>query len=125
MISEFTVGVPTLPNVTDQQVQFKVTKFVAGAGNTGTSYTPKPLDVIDPVVSGVAGAITLSAEPATPGYDTTDFVNNNINQRGLFRWVAEIGFELACGAVATNGIGVQMVTANSQTQISATTHHKE
>lgn len=122
LLSEFTIGVRTNPNATDQQVEFAVGSWATSAGTAGSSPTPKPLDLIDPVAAVTTAGITHSAEPT---YDSTYYLDSDINQRGLFRWVAEIGFELAATAAATKGVGGKMVGVTAAVQISMPLHFKE
>lgn len=121
LVSEFSVGIRTNPNATDQQVEFAVGSFTA-AGTAGSSPTPKPLDLVDPVAAVCTAGITHSAEPT---YDTTYFWDGDLNQRGLFRWVAEIGFELGVAAATTKGVAGKMVGVTAAVQASMPTHYKE
>ena len=123
MVSEFSIGIRTAPNTTDQQVNAAVTAPTTYGTPAGTSQTPKPLDLVDPVASLVSTLITLTTEPTT--YPSTYFWNGDLNQRGLFRWVAEIGFELAVGAATSAAIGFIMAAATSALQMSAPVHWKE
>lgn len=122
LIAEFSIGVRTNPNATDQQVNARASHWTTSAGTAGSSPTPKPLDTADPVAAVSTAGITHSGEPT---YDSTDWWNGDLNQRGLFRWVAEIGFELGSGAAATTGFGIQMVGVTAAAQISAPIHFKE
>jgi hypothetical protein len=122
LVAEFSIGVRTNPNASDQQVNFRAGSWATSAGTAGSSPTPKPLDLVDPVAAVSTAGITHSGEPT---YDSTDFFNSDLNQRGFFRWVAEIGFELGITAAATKGFGIQMVAVTAAVQISAPAHHKE
>ncbi|MDE2102185.1 MAG: hypothetical protein KGL39_33375 [Patescibacteria group bacterium] len=122
LVSEYTVGVRTNPNATDQQVNFQVGSWATSAGTAGSAPTPKPLDLVDPVAAVTTAGITHSAEPT---YDSTFYMDTDINQRGLFRFVAEIGFEFAATAAATKGIGIKMTAVTAAVQISTPVHHKE
>jgi hypothetical protein len=121
LTSEVTVGVRTNPNATDQQVNFQFGSFTA-AGTAGSAPTPKPLDLVDPVAAVCTAGITHSAEPT---YDTTYFLDTDLNQRGLFRWVAEIGFELGVAAATTKGVAGKMTAVTAAVQISMPIHYKE
>jgi hypothetical protein len=120
--SECTFGVRTNPNATDQQVNYQVGSWATSAGTAGSSPTPKPLDLIDPVAAVTTAGITHSAEPT---YDATFYLDTDINQRGAYRWVAEIGFELAATAAATKGIGGKMTAVTAAVQMSMVPHFKE
>lgn len=122
LLSEFSIGVRTNPNATDQQVNYQVGSWATSAGTAGSAPTPKPLDLVDPVAAVTTAGITHSAEPT---YDATFYFDHDLNQRGAFRWVAEIGFELAATAAATKGIGVKMTAVTAAVQISAPLHFKE
>ena len=120
LLSEFTLGVRTNPNATDQQVEFAIGNTTT-VGTAGSNPTPKPLDPQDVAAVCTAG-ITQSAEPT---YGAVYFIDTDINQRGLFRWVAEIGFEIAGAATASNCVAGKMVAVTAAVVISLVTHHKE
>jgi hypothetical protein len=121
LISEFTVGLRTAPNATDQQVRWQAGRNSA-QGTAGSSPTPSPLDPQDVAGQCTAG-ITHSAEPT---YGNLIF-DNDINQRGVFRPVAEIGFEWAGAATASNGFGLKMTSdsGSNSIQLSSPVHYKE
>lgn len=121
LLSEFTVGVRTNPNATDQQLEFAVGTTTT-AGTAGSNPTPKPLDPADPVAAVATAGITHSAEPS---YAATYFMDTDMNQRGLFRWVAETGFELGGSAVASNTIAGKNVGITAAAVISMVAHYKE
>jgi hypothetical protein len=121
LISEITFGVRTNPNATDQQARFQVGTTTT-AGTAGSNPTPKPLDPADPVAAVCTAGITHSAEPT---YAATFYLDDDMNQRGLFRWVAETGFELGGLAVASNCIGGKMSAITAAAQMSMTAHYKE
>jgi hypothetical protein len=120
LVSEITFGVRTNPNATDQQVEFAVGNTTA-AGTAGSSPTPKPVDPQDVAAVSTAG-ITHSAEPT---YGATYFLDTDMNQRGLYRWVAEIGFELAGSATASNGVAGKLVAVTAAVVMSMVAHWKE
>ena len=101
---EFSVGLTTAPNSTDQQLEFAVGRFTA-VGTAGASPTPLAIDPGD-VAAISTGGITHSAEPT---YATGYLMDMAMNQRAMFRWVAVPGFEFVGPAVAGNGIGLRNV----------------
>lgn len=119
LLAEVTFGVRTNPNATDQQVEFAISNFTA-AGTAGSSPTPKPLDPQDVAAVCTAG-ISHSAEPTLGA----NFMDADMNQRGLYRWVAEPGFEIAGAATAANGISTRMVAVTAAVVLSAVMHEKE
>ncbi len=119
LLSEVTFGVRTNPNATDQQVNFAISNTTA-AGTAGSSPTPKPIDPQDVAAVCTAG-ITHSAEPTLGA----NFMDSDMNQRGLYRWVAEPGFEIAGAATAANGLSTRMVAVTAAVQLSAVMHFKE
>lgn len=121
LLSEFTVGVRTNPNATDQQLEFAVGTTTT-TGTAGSNPTPKPLDVADPVAAVATAGITHSAEPT---YAATFWIDTDMNQRGLFRWVAETGFELGGSATASNTIAGKNVAITAAAVISMIPHWKE
>lgn len=120
LVAEVTIGIRTNPNATDQQVQYQVGNTTV-AGTAGSSPTPKPLDPQDVAAVSTAG-ITHSAEPT---YGSTFFLDSDLNQRGAYRWVAEIGFEFAGSATASNGIAGKMAAVTAAVQASMAVHFKE
>lgn len=120
LLAEVTFGVRTNPNATDQQVNYQVGNTTA-VGTAGTSPTPKPLDPQD-VAGQVTAGITHSAEPT---YGATFFIDSDINQRGAYRWVAEIGFEVAGAASASNGLAGKLTAVTAAVVMSMVPHYKE
>lgn len=121
LLSEFTVGVRTNPNATDQQVEFAIGTTTT-AGTAGSNPTPKPLDPADPVAAVCTAGITHSAEPT---YAATYYIDTDMNQRGLFRWVAETGFELCGSATASNCLAGKLVGVTAAVVLSMPFHYKE
>lgn len=119
LLAEVTFGVRTAPNATDQQVEFAISNFTA-VGTAGSSPTPKPLDPQDIAAVCTAG-ITHSAEPTLGA----NFMDSDMNQRGLYRWVAEPGWEIAGAASANNGVSTRMVASTAALVMSAVMHFKE
>lgn len=113
---EFAVGLTTAPNSTDQQLEFALQRFTA-AGTAGSSPTPLPVDPGDVAAVATAG-ITHSAEPT---YTSTGILfDQAINQRGMFRWVAQPGFEFMAPATAANGLGLKNVAITATSVILGT-----
>lgn len=104
-VYEFTVGLTTAPNSTDQQLEFAIGRWITGAG-TSTSQTPNPVDPADVASTATAG-ITHSVEPTT--YSTPYLFDQAMNQRAAFRWVAVPGYEFVNPATNTTGIGLKNV----------------
>lgn len=121
LLSEVTYGLRTNPNATDQYVEVQAGNFTA-VGTAGSNPVPKPLDLADPIAAQCTAGITHSAEPT---YGTTFFIDTDLNQRGLFRWVAEIGFEIGAAAMANNGLGFRLTAVTAAVLVSANPHHKE
>lgn len=111
-IYEFSVGLTTAPNSTDQQLEFAIGKWITGAGTAGSAPTPMPVDPNDVASTATAG-ITHSAEPTTY---SAYFIDQAMNQRAMFRWVAVPSYEFVNPATATTGIGLKNV-AIAQTSI--------
>jgi hypothetical protein len=115
-IYEFTAGLTTAPNSTDQQLEFALGRWTTSAGTAGSSPTPNPVDPADVASTATAG-ITHSAEPT---YAATYFVDQAMNQRALFRWVAVPGYEFINPATATTGIGLKNVAITAASVITGT-----
>lgn len=99
---EFSAGIATAPNSTDQQCNIAVGRFTA-AGTAGSAPVGLPVDPADVAALATLG-ITHSAEPTyTAGGSLFD---QWMNQRAMFRWVAVPGFEFLAPATAANGIGL-------------------
>lgn len=102
---EFLVSILTAPNGTDQQLNFALQRFTA-AGTAGSSPTPVPSDPADVAAVATAG-ITHSAEPTYTA--ASALMNQCMNQRAMFRWVAAPGYEFMAPATAANGLGLKNV----------------
>lgn len=120
MVVEFAVGVTTAPNSTDQQVEFAIGRTTA-TGTAASNPTPLALDNGDAAAVSTAG-ITHSAEPT---YASTFFMDQGMNQRGMFRWVAQPGRELIGAATASNGVGLKLVAVTAALVITGTIHFTE
>ncbi len=75
------------------------------SGTGGTSVTPRPLDVADPVSISTA----IENHTGEPTY-TADLIMMNfaVNQRATYRWVAAPGGEIVVPATALFGLGIQV-----------------
>ena len=100
---EYSVGVATAPNATDQQLNFAVQRFTAAGTSAGSAPTPLSIDPGDVAAVATVGW-THSGEPTyTAGGALAD---QWMNQRAMFRWVAVPGFEFVSAATSGNGIGL-------------------
>jgi hypothetical protein len=113
---EFAVSVLTPPNATDQQLNFALQRFTV-AGTAASAPTPLPLDPADVAAVATAG-ITHSAEPTYTAGGA--LLNQCINQRSLFRWVAAPGYEFMAPATAANGLGLRNVSITATSIIHGT-----
>ena len=113
---EFTVGLTTAPNSTDQQLEFGVGRWTTSAGTAGSSPTPLAIDPGDVAAVATAG-ITHSAEPT---YASTYLMDQAMNQRAMFRWVAVPGFEFVNPATATTGLGLKNIAIAATSVITGT-----
>lgn len=114
-IFEFAVGITTAPNSTDQQLEFAVGRTTT-AGTAGSNPTPLAIDPGDVAAVATAG-ITHSAEPT---YAATYLMDQAMNQRAMFRWVAVPGFEFVIPATASNCCGVKNVAVTATSIITGT-----
>ena len=112
---EFTVGITTAPNSTDQQMNFAVGR-VTTTGTAASNPTPLSLDPGDVAAVSTAG-ITHSAEPT---YASTFLIENAMNQRAAFRWVAAPGYEFVVPATAANGVAAKNVAITAAAVMKAT-----
>lgn len=112
---EFSLGLTTAPNSTDQQLEFGVGRFTA-AGTAGSAPTPLAIDPGDVAAVATAG-ITHSAEPT---YASTYLMDNGENQRAFFRWVAVPGLEFIAPATSANGIGAKNIAIAASSIVLAT-----
>lgn len=115
-IFEFSVGLTTAPNSTDQQLEWAIGRWTTSAGTAGSSPTPLAIDPGDVGATATAG-ITHSAEPT---YASTFLMDQAMNQRAMFRWVAVPGFEFINPATATTGIGLKNVAITASSVITGT-----
>lgn len=115
-VFEFSVGLTTAPNSTDQQLEFAFGRWTTSAGTAGSSPTPLAIDPGDVAAVATAG-ITHSAEPT---YASTFLFDNAMNQRAMFRWVAVPGFEFVNPATATTGLGLKNVAITASSVMTGT-----
>ena len=115
-IGEFSVGLTTAPNSTDQQLEFGIGRWTTSAGTAGSAPTPNPVDPADVASTATAG-ITHSAEPT---YAATLFMDQAFNQRSMFRWVVIPGYEWVNPATATTGIGLKNIAITATSVILGT-----
>lgn len=100
---EYSVGVATAPNSTDQQLNFAVGRFTAAGTTAGSAPTPLQSDPADVAAIATVGW-THSAEPTyTAG---GSLIDQWMNQRAFYRWVSVPGDEFLAPATAANGIGL-------------------
>lgn len=114
-VYEFSIGIKSDPNASDQQLDFAIGRITA-AGTAGSSSTPNPVDPADVPSVSTAG-ITHSAEPT---YASTYLMENAINQRAMFRWVAVPGQEFVAPATANNGFGLKNVAITAAMVVAGT-----
>lgn len=105
----------------DNAIQWLVRRSTA-VGTEGAGVVPVALDPGD-VASVLDGAENHSAEPTYTA--ATEFIDQLINQRALFRWVAAPGGALVVPAVANNGIGACCFHASYTGSAEATFHFEE
>lgn len=115
-VAEFSVGMTTAPNSTDQQLEFGLGRWTTSAGTAGSAPTPNPVDPAD-VASVATAGITHSAEPT---YASTYFMDQALNQRAMFRHVAIPGFEFVNPATATTGVGLKNIAVTATTVVLGT-----
>ena len=100
----------------DQSCQFIVGRSTA-VGTEGAGYVPNNLDP-----GGPAGAYDSgNAHSAEPTYTSVkDLLNFSLNQRALFRWVSNPGYELLMAATQNNGLGLYSRASTSTQNHDAT-----
>lgn len=104
----------------DALFQYMV-KRITNTG-TGTGLTPNPLDPADAVTEADAKhLITVDAASYGAG---TELLRMPVNHRATFRFVAAPGGELVYPATASNGFGIGVSAASTNT-FSGTAHFEE
>lgn len=93
----------------DNALVWNVSRLTAaGAGTPGTTPAAALLDMGSPAASGIT-TINYSAEPTA--YDATALIENSLNQRATFRWVAAPGSEFVVPNTTLVGLGARCKSA--------------
>ncbi len=87
----------------DNIIQWLVRRLTA-LGTEGAGVTPSPLDPAAPAATLDAGE-DFSVEPTYPD-PPTPLLDNDVNQRSTYRFVASPGGEFVIPAVLNEGIGI-------------------
>ena len=104
----------------DALFQYMVKRVTGSA--TGTALTPNPLDPADAATeTDSKHLITADAASYAAG---TELLRMPVNHRATFRWVAAPGGELVWPATASNGLGIGVAAASTNT-FSGTAHFEE
>jgi len=78
------------------------------ANGTDTSVTPTPLDPADAACVATFGSnATVESASFTAG---TDLIDEFLNQRASYRWVANPGSEIVIPATANNGLAIRALS---------------
>lgn len=105
----------------DTVIQWLVRRFTA-AGTEGSGVVPVALDSDAPAAQ-LDGAEGHTVEPTYTA--ATELFDEDLNQRGTFRWVAAPGGEFVVPAVASSGIGITPISAVYTGIARVTTHWDE
>lgn len=114
-IFEFSNGLSTAPNATDQQYGIAAGRTTT-TGTAASNPTPNPNDPAD-VASVATAGITHSAEPT---YAATYLFSNYFNQRAAFRWVAVPGYEWVIPATTSNCFGLKLLAITAAAVLNGT-----
>lgn len=117
-IFDLTVGCSATP--ADQAVKFGVLRSTTAG--TSTAYTPLPLLPADVAAQTVAGN-AHSVEPTYTAGGT--LLSISMNQRATYRWVCADGKELFGAATASNGLGLQLISATAAMVLDGVVHFRE
>ena len=117
-VYEFSVGSSATP--ADQTAVIVLGRTTA-AGTAGSSPTPQPLDNAEVAAVCTAG-ITHSSEPT---YASTFLVQQPLNQRASWRWVAAPDSEVVGTASSSNGLGLKRHTSSASFALSGTVFFTE
>lgn len=104
----------------DNSIQWRMRRYTAVG--TSTAVTPRALDTGDPAAIATAGQ-NSSAEPTYTA--NSELIDEELNQRASYRWVAAPGGELLLPATANNGIGLETLHASATPTCRVTIHYAE
>ena len=97
----------------DNHVSFLLRRF--SADGTGTSVTPKPIDIGDGTAVTCAAKSNYTAEPTYTGTGYGTLMELTLHQRATGVWEFPDGQEPSCPIGAANGLGIQQVTSLAKT----------
>lgn len=104
----------------DNSIQWRMRRYTAAG--TSTAVTPRALDTGDPAATATAGQ-NSSAEPTYTA--NSELIDEELNQRVTYHWVAYPGCELLLPATAANGIGLETLHASATPTCRVTMHFAE
>lgn len=105
----------------DNVIQWLLRRLTA-LGTEGAGVVPAPLDIDAPGAILDAGE-DFSAEPTYTA--ATELIDQDVNQRATYRWVASPGGEFVIPAVANAGLGITPIAAVYAGIARATVHWEE
>lgn len=94
----------------DQAADFLLNRTTA-VGTEGSGLVPNNLDPAGPAGAYDSGLGVFGGEPTYTS--AKQLLAFQLNQRGLFRWIADQGSELMMAATQNNGAGLKSVTSTS------------
>ena len=99
----------------DISTTFNILRHTAAAVG-GTAITARPADP-----GGTSGLCTaLRGTMTEPTYEATPLVDEALNQRATFTWIANPGREIKCPVGTANGIGLRSIASGGTPSIRAT-----
>ena len=107
-LCDITIGGAGTPG--DNSATFLLNR-TTGVGTEGSGLVPNNLDPVGPAGDVDSGLGVFSVEPTYTA--AKQLLRFAINHRGIFRWVANFGFEFKMSATQNNGIGGKSSSSSS------------
>ena len=106
----YELNISSVVTPADQAAKFAVNRTTA-VGTEGSGFTPNNLDPAGPAGAYDAGIGTFSVQPTLTA--NKELLVVSVNQRAVYRWVANEGRELVMAATQNNGCALNSVSSTS------------
>ena len=106
----YEINLSSVATPADQAAKFAVNRTTA-VGTEGGGFTPNNLDPAGPAGAYDVGQGTFSVQPTLTA--NKELLVVSVNQRAVYRWVANEGRELVMAATQNNGAAINCVSSTS------------
>lgn len=112
-IYDYTVGATNVPNATDCDIVFDISRLSQTTSLAATAYTPQPTDPADGAAVGVASVNSTTEPAAALIASATPEAHFGFNQRNTVRWIAAQESQFLIGPATTvNGHYLSVLSPN-------------